>query len=178
MTNDTNVTNEIMGRYTAFLLQGFSILGKKIEVNTIEGYLRTVNKYYRRKKCQEPWVPKDDSDASRLIETQRKFQEAAARREPLTDAMCVRMCELAKDEADPLGFRATAWNYTAVGRYGGFRAQEFCMDSKYKIRYYVMPDKTYIVRAFTVKNFIFYDNMGYVMDKPLTEQQRVMVGAA
>ena len=166
-----------MGQYTVFLLQGFTIRGEEIEVNTIQGYLRTVNAFYKRKKLQEPWIPKDDSDASRLIETQKKFQEAAARCEPLTDAMCVRMCELAKDDANPLGFRSAAWNYTAVGRYGGFRAQEFCMDSKYTIRYYVLPDGTYVVRAFTVKNFICYDDKGDVIDEPLTARHRVVVGA-
>ena len=177
MTNDVNVTNRIIGKYPVFLLQGFTILGEKIEVNTIEGYLRTINKWYRSKNFQEPWLPKDDSDASRLIETQRKFQEGAARRDPLTDAMCAKMCELSKADKNPLGFKAAAWNYTAVGRYGGFRAQEFCMESKTVIRYYVLPDGTYIVRAFTVKNFIFYDDRGNPVKNPLKARRRCAVGA-
>ena len=141
-----------MGQYTVFLLQSFTIRGKEVEVNTIQGYLRTVNAFYKKKKLQEPWIPKDDSDALQLIETKKKFQEVASRRKRLTDAMCVRMYKLAKDNANSLGFQSAAWNYTAVGRYGGFRVQEFCMDSKYTIGYYVLPDGTYVVRAFTVKN--------------------------
>ena len=51
------------------------------------------------------------------------------------------------------------------------------MDSKYTIRYYVLPDGTYVVRAFTVKNFICYDDKGDVIDEPLTARHQVVVGA-
>ena len=56
-----------------------------------------------------------------------------------------------------LGFKAAVYEFTALGRFGGFRWQEFAMDSTTKIKYYVLPDGTKAVRAFTVKNFIFYN---------------------
>ena len=92
-----------MGQYTVFLLQGFTIRGKEVEVNTIQGYLRTVN-VLQEENLQKPWILKDDSDALCLIETQKNLQEAAARHKPLTDAMCVRMYKLVKDDADSLRF--------------------------------------------------------------------------
>ena len=56
-----------------------------------------------------------------------------------------------------LGFKAAVYEFTALGRFGGFCWQEFAMDSTTKIKYYVLPDGTKVIRAFTLKNFIFYD---------------------
>ena len=82
--------------------------------------------------------------------------------------MIVKMQELAQE--DPLGFKAAAFEFTALGRFGGFRQQEFCMDSKNSIKYYVLPNGTAVVRAFTVKNFIFFDEDACKVMRPL--QQR------
>ena len=65
------------------------------------------------------------------------------------------MCELAKQ--DPLGFHACAWQFTGMGRFSGYRQQEYAMDSTTEIKYYVKPDGNCVVRAITMKNFIFYD---------------------
>jgi hypothetical protein len=57
----------------------------------------------------------------------------------------------------PHSFQLAIWYWTALGRLGGFRCQEFAMDKPTKIRVYVKPDGTHVVRAFTLKNFIFHD---------------------
>ena len=84
-----------------------------------------------------------------------EFEGAAAKGNPLNHKMIVMMHQLAQE--DPLGFKAAAYEFTALGCFGAFRRQEFAMDSKTKICYYFLPDGTKVVRAFTVKNFIFYD---------------------
>lgn len=58
----------------------------------------------------------------------------------------------------PHSFQLAIWYWTALGRLGGFRCQEFAMDKPTTIRVYVKPDGTHIVRAFTLKNFIFHDS--------------------
>ena len=68
--------------------------------------------------------------------------------------MLIRMYELAQ-EGDRFGLRRAIWLWTRLGCFGGFRRQEFVMDKKDDIQFYVMPDGTLIARAFTMKNFIF-----------------------
>ena len=165
LTSNAEVTDEIMLRYVTFLLSGFTILCIKILVGTIKGYMAAVNKHYRDNKFREPFDAKDDSDAAVLLRAQEKFEDAPAKRAPLTNQMIVKMCELAKQ--DPLGFHACVWDFVAIGRFGGFRQQEYAMDSKTEIKYYVKPDGTCVVRAFTVKNFIFYNTGDVILEKPL-----------
>ena len=101
------------------------------------------------------------------------FEKATARHEPLTDEMCAKMNELQKDDNNPLGFRAAAWNFTALGRFGGFRCGEFAMDSKFTIRYYVLPDGSLVVCCFTLKNFKMYDDKGDNVRSPLQNRRKV-----
>ena len=68
---------------------------------------------------------------------------------------------------DPLGFNATTFDFTALGRFGGFCQQEFVMDSKTEIKYYVMSEGTTVFCAFTFKNFIFYDKDDVQLVDPL-----------
>lgn len=170
LTNNYIVTNEIIGSYATFLLSGFTLqitskAEAKILVGTIRGYLHVVNKHYHESGFNKPWDPKDDSDASVLLREQEKFEKEPARRSPLNPKVIAKMCILAKE--DPLGFRACVYDFTGIGRFGGFRQQEFAMDSKNNIKMYVLPDGKLVVRSFTVSNFIFYDKDGIQMQKPL-----------
>jgi len=169
LSNDRRVVNEIIGRYVVFLLSGFSINNLEIQVGTISGYLDAVNEHYETHGYDKPYVKGDNSDADQLLREQKKFESGSAKRDPLTDKMIVKMQEMSRD--DPLGFKAAAYEFTALGRFGGFRQQEFCMDSKRTIKYYVMPNGAQIVRAFTVKNFIFYDEDKVTLIKPLRQRE-------
>ena len=46
LTNDSNVTDEILTNYMTFLLNGFTIKNIEIKADTIKGYMKEVNKYY------------------------------------------------------------------------------------------------------------------------------------
>ena len=70
---------------------------------------------------------------------------------------------------DPSGFRAAYFDFVALGCYRGFRQQEFAMDTKKHTKYYVFSDGTTVVHAFTVKNFIFFDE-----DMTLLQERDVM----
>jgi len=136
LTNNYVVTNEILGRYAVFLLDGFTLQNAnkeedgKILAGTIKGYLTAVNEHYRKSGYREPFDPKDESDASALLREQKKFEDEPAKRGPLTEKMIVEMCHQAKE--DPLGFKAAVYEFTQLGSYGGFRQQEFAMDSRAK----------------------------------------------
>ena len=77
------------------------------------------------------------------------------------------------EDRDPLGFRATIWNFTALGRFGGFSCGEFAMDSRTSIRYYILPNGDLVVRCFVVRNFKFYDDTGDNVKEPLTNRRKV-----
>ena len=118
LTNNRFITNEIIGRFTTFLLSGFTIQCISILVSTIKGYLRIVNRHFHESGCNEPWDPDDNSDASILLREQLKFEKEPARRLPLDDKVIVKMRELSRQ--DRLGFNAAVFDFTALGEYGGF----------------------------------------------------------
>ena len=79
--------------------------------------------------------------------------------------MVVKVFHQAKE--DPLGFKAAVYEFAQLGSFGGFRQQEFAMDSKSQIKHYVKPNGNLVVRAFTVRNFIFYDAGAVLPSKSL-----------
>ena len=81
------------------------------------------------------------------------------------------MHELAQE--DEMGFRGAVYDFTALGDYGGFRQQEWCMDTSSDIKFYVMPDGTQVVRAFTFKNFIMYNKNDVRMKNPLKQRRSI-----
>jgi len=165
MTNKGIVTSKIIAKYTIFLYDGFTIDGKQILVGTICSCLHAVHIHHKDKGFIEPFGNDSDSDAVQLLREQAKFEDEPSKRSPLMDQMMVKMWELAQD--DSLGFRAAAWDFTNLGKYERFREQEFAMESRNKLRYYVLPDGTKVVRTFTVKYFIMYNKAGVIIEKPL-----------
>ena len=155
--------DEILARYVVYLLEGFTIKNIHVSCNTIKGYLKAVNDHYVVNSLPPPFDADSlDSRASRLLAAQRRFQQEPDRREPLHDLVLHKMRQLA-EQACPLGFAAAVWDITALGCYGGFRQQEYAMDSPSVIKYYVKPDGTRVTRAFTLRNILFKDKFGVML---------------
>ena len=165
LTNDVDVTDDIMEKYVVYLLEGFTLQKRQIQADTIYGYMRCVNDHYRKKRYLPPFAKKSDTTAARLLIAQAKVEDAPDKREPLHDKVIVRMYELSLDESCRFGARKAIWNWTSLGRFGGYRRQEFAMDKSDEIQYYVKPNGELIVRAFTLSNFIFYDDDGMPVDR-------------
>ena len=148
-------TADIMRRYVTFLLDGNTINNIPIRTGTIEGYLRAVNDHFDEHDMPLPFSRRHKKQqATKLLLAQEKVQSAPARRQPLNDAMLEKMRHLAKE--DHFSFRACIWEFTALGKFGGFREQEFAMEKRFVIRHYLLPNGDKIVRAFVMRNFIFY----------------------
>ena len=64
-------------------------------------------------------------------------------------------------------------NSRVIGHFDGYWQQEYEMDSKMEINYYVKPDSTCVVRVFTMNNFIFYDEDDVILRRPLLNQNGV-----
>ena len=151
-----------MLRYVNFLLERFTIQKIKIEVSTIKGYMRAVNDHYRKNRMPLPWDLKSEAKAVELLNQQESYEKKPDQREPLHEKVLVKMMQLS-DDSHPLGLRRAIWLWTKLGRYGGFRQQEFAMEKKFIIQYYVKPDGTKVVRAFCLKDFIWYDVDGMII---------------
>jgi len=158
----------ILFAYAVWLLSGNTLKVKNkpgekffISVDTIKGYLKMVNRHYE--ESGSPLVPYDSRDVSsktvRLLKDQKSYESVAGRRARLPDKVLEKMRELSLDD-DPHGFRRVAWLFTNVGRYAGLRIQEYGMDRHDVIKYYVLPDGTKVMRAFAVKDLLFYDEDG------------------
>ncbi|KAL7528072.1 LOW QUALITY PROTEIN: hypothetical protein ACHAXR_005209 [Thalassiosira sp. AJA248-18] len=152
----------VLGCYIVFLLDGYTLKNIKVSAGTIRQYLGVVNKHYKEKGYDEPYDKDDDSNGAKLLRAQEKFEEAPAKRNPLTDKMIVKMEELSHE--DPLGSRLqsmlcsswTIWRLSPAGVLYGLKK---------------MPDGTKVVRAFTRKNFIFYVVDGIIIAKPLANRE-------
>ena len=173
MTNDIEVTDEIMTNYVTFLLSGHSIKDIDIRADTIKGYMRVVNAYYKMQGYNRPFDTKSKSDAARLLKEQEKFEQDPARRAALPDIVIAKMCDLA-EASNPLGFRATAWDATGLGRFTGARQQEFAMDTRNVIKKYVLPNGVQVTRAYCVRNFHYRDANRAPVDFPLVTRDRIV----
>ena len=94
----------------------------------VRGYLEVVNKHYQTHSLGRPFDHKSDSDAAILLREQEKCEKEPAQRTPLNDKMMVKMYEFFLE--NNRGFRATAWDFTNLGKYGGFQEHEFAMASR------------------------------------------------
>lgn len=155
-TSDQSVTRPILDRYSAYLLGGFTIKDKPINASTIYGYLHAVNNHYISLNLRPPFDKSSNSPAALIIKWHKDFEKKAAKRDPLHYLTIARMHTIALS-SPPHSFHTAVWYWTALGRLGGFRCQEFAMDKPDNIRVYIKPDGTQVVRAFTLTNFIFHD---------------------
>ena len=162
LTDDVIVTDEILLRYVNYLLEGFTLQKIKIEVGTIKGYMRAVNEHYKKHRLPLPWDLKSDSKGVELLNQQESYEKKPDRREPLHDKVLVKMMQLSED-SHALSFRRAIWLWSKLGRYTGFRRQEFAMEKQLVIQYHIKPDGTRVVRSFCLKDFIWYDEDGMII---------------
>lgn len=165
--------DNMLARYMVSLLDGYSIKKVRVNTNTIKGYLRAIHNYYIQNDAAAPYLDSPDSPVQRILDGQRRFEQLPERREPLHDLVLMRMHDLAMS-APPLGFAAAIWDITALGRLAGFRQQEYAMDSRTSAKYYVKPDGSKVLRAFSLNNFLFPDATGVLIQDPLSRQDDVM----
>ena len=108
---------------------------------------------------------KSDTTAAHLLDAQAKVEDAPDKREPLHDKVIIRMYELSHEESSHFGARKAIWYWTGLGHFGGFRWQEFAMDKATEIQYYVKHNGEHVLQAFTLSNFIFYNDDGMPVNR-------------
>lgn len=174
LTNDNLVTDEILSRYAVSLIDGTAGCNLlKIKAGTVYGYMGAINKHFVANGYNAPFSRRSGSKAARILEAHKKFEKEPARRAPLGDKLILKLRDLAFG-GDALGFEAAIFDYVALGRYSGHRSQEFCMESKTKIHYYIMPNGDKVVRAFQLRNFIFLDGDDVAIDCPLDRRRDII----
>jgi len=114
-----------------------------------------INAHYVEIGIHLPFVAKSKTKTARLLADTKKFELEPDRHEPLSDKTFDKMHDLACP-GPFTGSRALVWDIAALGRYGGFRQQEYAMDHKNEVKYFVTP-AGHIVHAFTMENILFRD---------------------
>jgi hypothetical protein len=136
-----------------------------ILTGTVLGYLTVINAHYVEMGIHPPFVAKSKTKTALLLADTKKFKLEPDCREPLSDTTFDKMYELAL--LGPFtGFRYLVWDIAALGRYGGFRQQEYTMDHKNKVKYFITPAGP-VVRAFTMDNILFHDEDWMIIRDPL-----------
>ena len=120
LTNDKQVTDEIMTNYVVFLIDSYTITGNPILAGTIKLYVDAVNKYFVAHNLDKAFDHKSELEAARLIWEQAKFEKEPERRALLNTKMMVKMHEFSLKNS--CGFHAAAWDFTNLGQHGGFLA--------------------------------------------------------
>ena len=108
LTEKVIVTDDILLRYVNYLLEGFTLQKIKVEVGTIKGYIRAVNKLYNKHRLPLPWDLKLDSKGVELFNQQESYEKKLDRRELLRDKVLVKMMQLSED-SHALSFRRAIW---------------------------------------------------------------------
>ena len=163
MTDNVVTTDDILLRYVNYLLEGFTLQLIMIKTSTFKGYMRAVNNYYyKHHRLTHSWELKSKSKAVELLNQQIIFEEKADKSEHLYDKVLAQLMRLA-DEGHALSFRKAIWLWTKLGRYTGFRCQEFAMESRSVLQVYVKPNGTHVVRAFMMKHFIWFNDDGMIV---------------
>jgi len=171
LTNEINVTDELITNYMTFLLSGFTIKNIEIPLGTIKGYTAVINNYYKQQGMVLPFGVKSQSRAAKLLREQEKFKSDPAQREPILDLAWVKMSELASE--DELGFRATVFDIATVGKYGRLRQQEFAMDLIDVIKIYELPNGVEVMRAFCIRNVHYQDENRDIVHPRLVKENEI-----
>ena len=149
LNHSSSIIDDLLSRYVLLLFMGYGCTPRHIKSGTVLGYLTVINAHYVEMGIQPSFVAKSKTKTARLLADTKKFELEPDRREPLSDKTFDKMHDLA--HPGPFtGFRSLVWDIAELGRYGGFRQQEYPMDYKNKVKYFVTATGQ-VVRAFTMK---------------------------
>lgn len=151
-----------------------------VKVGTIKAYLRQVNLHYISHSETPPYDARVKSRAVQLLDEQAKFEEEAAKRDPLADAVILRIRDLAVEDNDKHGFRQLMWDITNIIRFAGLRRQEYAMEKCDTIQYYLTPAGQLVMRAFAIEDIKFFFPGGVQCPRlhTLSAEERASVNAA
>ena len=173
-----NNLDRLFACYAITLLDGKSIKGTRIRVDTIKGYFKAINDHFVDSGRPKPIDFKSSSQLVKLLDDQAKFETQPKRRLLMTLAMTqVAMVQRTIDQ-DRLGLNCAIANWVGIGRFVGTRKCEFAQDKDDQVCYYIKPDGEMVVRAFTFDNVMFFDKNNAPVDKLALAAKDSVEGAA
>ena len=153
LNHSSSVVDDLLSMYVLLFFMGYGCTPRHIKSGTVLGYLTVINAHYAEMNIHPHFVAKSKTKTARLLTDTKKFELKPDRHAPLSDKTFDKMHDFAR--LGPFtGFRSLVWDIAALGCYGGFRQQEYAMDHKNKVKYFVTPAGQ-VVRAFTLENILF-----------------------
>jgi len=138
LNHSSSIVDDLLSRYVLLLFMGYGCTPRHIRSGTVLGYLTVINAHYVKMGIHPPFVAKSKTKTARLLANTKNFELEPDHREPLSDKTFDKMHDLARP-GPFTGFRSLVWDIAALGRYGGFRQQEYTMDHKNKVKYLLPP---------------------------------------
>lgn len=158
-----------MALYASHCCTGNTIRGKPIRTDTIKGYLLDVAVFIMCKTGIDPRFEEGQTTIAapiqKVLDEYKRWEEQPDRRSPWTIAMQKQMDRtLATTQAgrDPHSLDNSIADWTALGLSAGLRRGEFMQPSKQheNIHNPERKEKTRVIGAFLLQDFIFYDIKG------------------
>jgi len=163
----------ILACYTKNLIFGSNIKNLDLRADTVELYLRAVNKLFTQRGFVEPVNFKDPRDKSvQLVTNLQKWEKIPCRREPLTPEMIEIIITNGK-KAPPDLFEAAMADWTRIGIYNGQRLAEFGQRKQCEVDYHETPSGKKIMKALTAESIKVYSKKGLIPDPTKAKGQGV-----
>ena len=158
----------VLACFTVHLLEGKSLLGTTLQVNTVKGYLRAVDKLFADAELCLPFTcstPPPLGLITPLLPAQSRWEAQPERCEPISDLMFLsiqREGQLAPQNS----ITAALSDWILLGRFTGHQKSEWSQDSKSSFA--TIPDHPDTpARAFVASDFVFLSHK----KSPITHNQ-------
>ena len=167
---DIQARNFLIACYAVALVQGETLLSTKIRHNTLKGYIKMACTCHTNLGLPDP--RKAPIDLIKIItDAVNKYEKVPNRREMIHDAMYEHMLVLYKKFflKDPDCFVVSLCEWLFLGRYTGFRREEWCNEKAHE--YVRIDDPLWEgndVRSVAIEDFTFFDTKGAPVQVPQT----------
>ena len=144
----------VLACFTVHLLEGNSLLGTTLRVNTVKGYLRAVDKLFADAELRLPFGAPPPLDLiAPLLTAQSRWEAQPERCEPISDLMFISI-QREGQSAPQNSITAALSDWILLGRFTGHRKSEWSQDSKSSFA--TIPDHPdNPARAFVASDFVF-----------------------
>ncbi len=100
-----------------------------------------------------------------IINNLIKEETVASHCSPLDSAIFAELQRAASSSHSHDSDQNLLFDMLTLSRFIGPRVREYAQTTQDKVDYHVYPSGTYVIKAFTANDFVFYDKRGHVLKK-------------
>jgi hypothetical protein len=100
-----------------------------------------------------------------IIKNLIKEETVASQRSPFDSTIFAELQQAASSSHSCNSDQNLLFNILTLARFIGPRVSEYAQTTQDKVDYHVYPSGTWVIKAFTANDFVFYDKNGHVLTK-------------